>query len=46
VKKLGRPAAAIAIMGGIIAILLTLCTPRSVSRKSAIDSASAPTPKP
>jgi hypothetical protein len=37
VAKLGKPAAAVTVMAGIIAILLTLCTPRSTSRSSAID---------
>jgi len=32
--KLGKPAAAIAIMAAIIAVLLTLCTPRSTSKSS------------
>jgi hypothetical protein len=34
--KLGKPAAAIAIMAAIIAVLLTLCTPRSTSRSSSL----------
>jgi hypothetical protein len=32
--KFGKPAAAILIMAAIIAVLLTLCTPRSTSRSS------------
>ena len=35
--KLGKPAAAVMIMGAIIAVLLMLCTPRSTSRSSALD---------
>ena len=35
--KLGKPAAAVMVMGAIIAVLLMLCTPRSTSRSSAID---------
>ena len=35
-----RPVAAIVVMGTIIAILLTLFTPRSTSRSSALDRAS------
>ena len=44
-----RPVAAIVVMGAIIAVLMTLCTPRSTSRSSALDgSTPAPptTPKP
>jgi hypothetical protein len=37
--KLGKPAAAILIMAAIIAVLLTLCTPRSTSRSSALGAA-------
>jgi hypothetical protein len=43
--KLAKPAAAIVVMGAIIAVLLTLCTPRSTSRSSAIERAQ-PTPPP
>jgi hypothetical protein len=32
--KLGKPAVAIVIMAAIIAVLLTLCTPRSTSKSS------------
>jgi hypothetical protein len=32
--RLGKPAVAIVIMGAIIAVLLTLCTPRSTSKSS------------
>jgi len=39
--KLGKPAAAIVIMAAIIAVLLTLCTPRSTSRSSSLGSAGA-----
>jgi hypothetical protein len=46
VAKLGKPAAAIAIMAAIIAVLLTLCTPRSTSRSSAIDRSGSATPRP
>jgi hypothetical protein len=44
-----RPVAAIVVMGAIIAVLMTLCTPRSTSRSSALDGnaqAPKPTPKP
>jgi hypothetical protein len=34
--KLGKPAVAILIMGAIIAVLMTLCTPRSTSTRSGI----------
>ena len=46
--KFGRPAAAILVMGAIIAVLLTLCTPRSTSRSSSPEPSapSAPAPKP
>lgn len=37
--KLGKPAAAIAIMAAIIAILLTLGTPRSTSKSSMLETA-------
>jgi hypothetical protein len=40
--RLGKRAAALAIMGAIIAVLLTLCTPRSVSRRSAVDPSRTP----
>jgi hypothetical protein len=36
-SKLGKPVAAILIMGAIIAVLMTLCTPRSTSTSSALD---------
>ena len=35
--KLGRSAAAVAVMGGIIATLFLLCTPRAASRRSGLD---------
>jgi hypothetical protein len=34
--KFSKPAAAILIMAAIIAVLLTLCTPRSTSRSSSL----------
>ena len=39
--KLGKPAAAMLIMAAIIAVLLTLCTPRSTSRSSSPSAAGA-----
>jgi len=39
VAKLGKPAAAILIMAAIIAVLLTLCTPRSTSKSSSLGAA-------
>jgi hypothetical protein len=42
--KLGKPVAAIAIMAAIIAVLLTLCTPRSTSRSSTLGAASEERP--
>ena len=41
--KLGKPAVAIAIMAAIIAVLLTLCTPRSTSKSSMLG-VEAPSP--
>jgi hypothetical protein len=37
VAKLGRPAVAVAVMGAIVATLFVLFTPRTASRRSAID---------
>jgi hypothetical protein len=37
--KLGKPAAAILVMAAIIAVLLTLCTPRSTSKSSSLGDA-------
>jgi hypothetical protein len=42
--KFGRPLAAIVIMGAIIAVLMTLCTPRSTSKSSTLDRAGSPAP--
>jgi hypothetical protein len=44
--KLGKPAAAILVMGAIIAVLLMLCTPRSTSRSSSIDASAPASPPP
>ncbi len=41
--RLGKPAAAIVIMAAIIAVLLTLCTPRSTSRSSSLGAAGVST---
>jgi hypothetical protein len=41
--KYTRPVAAIVVMAAIIAVLMTLCTPRSTSRSSALDGRT-PTP--
>src|SRR5688500_17948888 len=38
-RRIGKPAVAIAIMGVIIAVLITLCTPRSTSRSSGLSEA-------
>jgi FlaG/FlaF family flagellin (archaellin) len=35
--RYGKPVIAVVVMGAIIAILLTLFTPRSTSRSSALD---------
>jgi len=35
--RLGKPVAAIIVMGAIIAVLMTLCTPKSTSKSSALD---------
>ena len=39
-----KPAVAIALMGVIIAVLMTLCTPRSTSRSSVLPDASTAGP--
>jgi len=46
--RLGKPAVAIAIMAAIIAVLLTLCTPRSTSRSSMLgaEGATPASPRP
>jgi hypothetical protein len=38
--KYGKPIVAIVVMGAILAILLTLFTPRATSRSSALERAS------
>jgi hypothetical protein len=42
--KFGKPVIAIIVMGAIIAILLTLFTPRSTSRSAALERASPAVP--
>jgi len=42
--RFGKPAAAIVIMGAIIAVLLMLCTPRSTSRSSSLDATTSAQP--
>jgi hypothetical protein len=42
--KYGKPIVAIVVMGAIIAILLTLFTPRATSRSSALDRAAPAQP--
>ena len=37
--RFGKPAAAVLVMGAIIATLITLCTPRTTSRSSAVSAA-------
>jgi len=44
-RRIGKPAVAITIMGVIIAVLFTLCTPRSTSRSSGISAAAVVQPR-
>ena len=47
--RYGKPVIAVVVMGAIIAILLTLFTPRATSRSSALERASpaqSPAPRP
>ena len=37
--RFGKPAVAIVVMGVIIAVLITLCTPRTTSKSSTISDA-------